>query len=89
MTKIKVEQLSSPGCTHCAAFERFWRSVEKDWPNVEYRNIDVTTPQGQETVQKYMILASPGIIVNGELFATGGVNKEKFLQKLKELSSGT
>jgi hypothetical protein len=38
-------------------------------------------------VQKYQIFASPGIIINGELFSTGGVNKEAFLEKLKELSS--
>ena len=39
-----------------------------------------------EMVKKYMIMASPGIIINEELFSTGGVNKEKFEAKLKELS---
>ena len=36
--------------------------------------------------QKYMILASPGIVINGELWASGGFDKEKFIVKLKELS---
>lgn len=67
-------------------FEEFWHSIEKDWPNVTFKKIDVTTIEGQAMAQKYMIFSSPGIIINGELFATGGFNKEKFVQKLKELS---
>ena len=54
---------------------------------MQYRNADVITPEGQELASKYMIMASPGIILNGELWSTGGFHKEKFVQKLKELSS--
>lgn len=81
-----MEELFSPGCHNCKLFEEFWHSIEKDWPNVHFRKIDVTTPEGQELVQKYMIFATPGIILNGELWSTGGFEKEKFLAKLKELS---
>lgn len=80
-----LEELVSPGCQICRQFEEFWHSIEKDWPNVTYRKIDVTTPEGMEMAQKYMIFASPGIIFNGKLFATGGFDKQKFVQKLKEL----
>lgn len=83
---IILEELSSPGCQHCAAFRAFWKTIEKDWPNVTYKDVSLTTPEGQEMVQKYMIFASPGIILNGELFSTGGVNQKEFLEKLKELS---
>ena len=51
-----------------------------------YKDISLTTPEGQEMVSKYMIFASPGIILNGELFSTGGVNQKEFVEKLKELS---
>jgi hypothetical protein len=61
--------------------------VEKDWPNVQHQALDVTTPEGGGLAGKYMIFASPGIILNQELFATGGVDKTKFLEKLKQLSS--
>lgn len=84
--KIIVEELSAPGCAHCKEFERFWHSIEKDWPNVEYKNVSVITPEGQEMAHKYMIFASPGIVINGELHATGGFNKQKLVEKLKELS---
>ena len=85
--KILLEELSSPGCHICAEFEHFWHSIEKDWPNVEYKKIDLTTPGGQEAVGKYMIMSSPGIIINGELFSMGGFDKNKFVEKLKDLSS--
>ena len=86
MKEVVLEELVSPGCHICKAFEEFWRSLEKDWPNVKYHKVDVTTPDGQEMAGKYMIFASPGIVLNGELFATGGFDKEKFTKKLKELS---
>ncbi len=86
MKSVVLETVSSPGCTHCAAFEEFWHSVEKDWPNVTYKNYDITTPQGMGLAQKYMILASPGIIINGELHATGGFDQAKFLDALKVVS---
>lgn len=85
--KILVQELSAPGCHICMEFEKFWHSIEKDWPGVEYQKIDVTTPEGQAMVSKYMIFASPGIIINGELFSTGGFSKQKFLERLKEISA--
>ena len=86
MKPVLLEELVSPGCHICKAFEEFWHIIEKDWPSVTYKKVDVTSPEGQEMAGKYMIFASPGIILNGELFATGGFDKNKFVDKLKELS---
>ena len=86
MKPIVLEELSSPGCHNCKAFEEFWHSVEKNWPNISYKNVSIMTPEGQEIAQKYMIFASPGIILNGELWATGGFDKEKFITRITELS---
>ena len=69
------------------SFLEFWKDAAKDWPNVNFKDISVITPEGQELVQKFMIFASPGIILNGELFQSGGFDKEQFIQKLKELSN--
>ena len=86
MKPIVLETVSSPGCTHCAAFEEFWLSIKKDWGNVLYKNHDITSPEGMELAQKHMIFASPGIIINGELHATGGFDKDTFLVALKKAS---
>lgn len=86
MQVVTLALLVAPGCHICRNFEGFWHSIEKEWPNVKFQRLDVTTTEGQEMAQKYMIFASPGIILNGELFATGGFDKEKFLLKIKALS---
>lgn len=83
--KIQIDLLSSPGCKHCKAFKEFWHSVEKEWPQVEFREISVTTPEGQELATKHLVFASPGIFLNGELVATGGFDKQDFMEKLKGL----
>jgi len=86
MKEIVLEELSSPGCTHCAAFKEFWDGEKVNWPNVTFKELSLLNPDGQEMVSKYQIFASPGIVINGELFATGGVDEAAFKQKLKELS---
>lgn len=86
MKQFVLEVLASPGCHICKTFEEYWHSIEKDWPNVLFRKLDITEPEGQEVAQKYMILASPGIVINGEFWASGGFDKDKFVEKLKELS---
>jgi glutaredoxin len=86
MKDILIEELSSPGCSHCKEFEAFWHSIEGQFLNVKYRDISIVTPEGMEMAGKYGILASPGIIINGELWASGGFDKDKFVKKLKEVS---
>ena len=86
MKQINLNLLTSPGCKICHSFLGFWQDAVKNWPNVNFKEISVVTPEGQELVQKYMIFASPGIILNGELFASGGFDRDQFLAKLKELS---
>lgn len=88
-TAITLDVLVAPGCHICHRFEEFWKTIEKDWLQVAHRTVEVTTPEGQELAQKFMIFASPGIILNGELWATGGFDEKKFVERLKELSGNT
>jgi glutaredoxin len=84
---IQLDLLTSPGCVHCKAFKDMWHEIEKGWPNVTYKETSVTTPEGQEMAGKYGIFSSPGIILNEEVWATGGFKRDEFLEKLKELSA--
>jgi len=84
--QIQLTELTSPGCHNCQKFKEFWEGASKDFPNVQFREVSLLEPEGQEMVQKYSIFASPGIIINDELFSTGGVDIDKFTAKLKELS---
>lgn len=87
MTDVFLVELSSPGCHNCAGFKAMWEEIKGDWPNVNFKEVSITETEGQELVQKHQIFASPGIILNDELFSTGGVNKDDFIKKLTELSN--
>lgn len=86
MKEVSLLEVSTPGCQHCAAFKAFWEEIKGDWPNVNFKEVSITEPEGQELIQKHQIFASPGIIINDELFATGGIDKGAFVKKLEELS---
>ena len=84
MNKIKF--LTMVGCHNCEEVKKIFNEVMPEFKDkVEVIEINMTTPEGQELVQKYSIMASPGIIINDELFSTGGVNREKLVEKLKSL----
>ncbi len=81
----KIQFLTMVGCHNCEAAKKIFDEVLPDFSNIEVDEIDITTDEGQQLVQKYGVMASPGIIINDELFSTGGVNKDKLVEKLKSL----
>ncbi len=89
MEKISLQVLTSPNCTHCHAFLLYWQEEGKKWPNVAMSEVSVMTPEGQTAAMQYHIFASPGIIINNELFASGGFDKKELEEKLTALSNIT
>lgn len=87
MKNITLEVLTAPSCSHCHEFLEFWKSISAEWPNITMKEFSVITPEGQAMVGEYQIFSSPAIILNKEVFASGGFNKEKFIEKVKELSA--
>ena len=84
----KIIFLTMVGCHNCEAAKAIFDEVMPDFKDtVEVEEIDITTEQGQELVSKYSVFASPGIIINDELFSTGGVDKEKLVEKLQSLTA--
>ena len=87
MSKIKIQELSTSGCSHCAAAKKVLEEeIKPNFPDVEIEYIDMMSEQGQKMVQNYGIMSSPGIIVNEELFSVGGLDKNKLIEKIKSLS---
>ncbi len=83
---IKIQFLTMPGCHSCETVKQVLNEVMVDFKDkAEITEMDMTTPDGQELVQKYGIMASPGVIINDELFSTGGIDREKLVEKLKSL----
>lgn len=84
---ITIQLVSTPGCTHCEQVKKVLNEVKPQYPQMEIVELDATNPDGLELVGKYGILTSPGVIINGELFATGGLNKDAFIKKLDSLKN--
>ncbi len=82
---MKLQFLTMPDCHTCAKVKKIIEEIKPDFPDLEIEEIDITSEEGQKMVQKYGIMSSPGIIIEGELFSTGGVNKGKLVEKLKSL----
>ena len=87
MKPISLQVLKTPGCHICHNFLEFWEKHKAEYPNVTTEVLDVVeSEKAQELVQKFQIFSSPGIFLNGALWASGGYNENDFLAKLKELS---
>jgi len=86
MKIVVLETLSSPGCHNCTVFKEFWNGIRNNWQNVQLKEMSIITSEGLTMVEKHKIFSSPGIVLNGELFSTGVVDTDRFVQKLTELS---
>lgn len=70
---VTIQILTTPLCTSCAVVERML-----DKMGVKYELIDIT--KNPEVLQKYPIMAAPGVVINGKLEFVG-VPKEQELAK--------
>ena len=87
MAQIKIQEVSTPGCAHCVQAKKILEGeIKSQFPNVEFEYVEMMSEQGQKMIQEYGIMASPGIIINGELFSVGGLDKNKLIDKIKSLS---
>jgi len=84
---IKIQEVSTEGCHKCAEAKTILEEeIKPQFPNVEIEYIDMVSEQGQKMGQDHGIMSSPGIVINGELFSIGGLDKGKLIDKIKELS---
>ena len=87
MSNIKIQEVSSKGCVSCEVAKKLLKEeIAPNFPNVDIEYIDMLSEQGMKMVQDYGFMSSPGIIINGELFSSGGLNKEKLIEKIRSLS---
>ncbi len=84
---IKVQFLTAPGCLECERAKIIFQEVKKKFPDLKLQieKIDITTLKGLELAVEHSILSNPGIIINGELFSTGSLDKEKFINRILAL----
>lgn len=84
---IKVTLVRPEGCAHCAQVKAVLEKMKKDYPDLQVEDVDMESEEGQSMVQKYGIMASPGILINDEFFASGGATEDQFKKKFQELAN--
>lgn len=82
---IKVTLIRPSGCTHCSMVETTLKKLKKYYPSLSVEVIDMLSKKGQQLVKDYNIMASPGILINGEFFAMGGATEAQFKKKFEQL----
>lgn len=79
----KVQLVTSESCAHCMQAKEALDRIKKDMPGLQIETINLLKPRGQAMAQKYSIMASPGIIIDGKLAFQGGATEEQLRKALK------
>lgn len=83
---IDILFISVPNCVQCAKAKKVIETVQPDFPDLKVEYIDVT--QHPEILQQYRVLSAPGIVINGKLQYTGGLDETALREQLEKLSRG-
>jgi len=83
---IEVLFITVPNCAQCAKAKKLIEKVQPDFPDLKVEYLDVTVHP--EILQQYRVLSAPGIVLNGKLEYTGGLDEAAFRERLKKLSGG-
>lgn len=83
--KINLTLLTSIGCVKCAQTKEILKKIAPDFPELSIKEVDMTTPEGRELISKYVIMSSPGIIINNKLFSMGGTTEQELRNKLQTI----
>lgn len=79
---ITIQFITSLGCAECEKAKRILQEVKSVYRNIDIKEIDVMSQKGISLVTKYGIMASPGIIIDDELFSVGSLEKQKLLERI-------
>lgn len=72
---MKVQILTTPGCTSCIRVEKMLDKMK-----VKYEVVDIT--KNPKILEKYQVMSAPGIVINGKLEFSGVPKEEELKIKL-------
>lgn len=80
---MNIELLTMEGCDHCESAKVILGKLQKELPGLKVSIIDVA--EHPEVARKHMLMAAPGIVINGSLEFSGGVKEEALRRRVEEL----
>lgn len=79
-TPMEVKLLTMPGCEHCAGAKAALERLRSEFPGMMLDIIDVT--EHPEEAQRYGLMSAPGVVIDGKLVLSGGVDEKKLRARL-------
>jgi len=67
--------LVSPSCGACPSAKSLWKQLRVKY-SFSYREVDITTPDGQELANRHSVRAVPATIIDGRLTFVGVPGRE-------------
>ena len=80
-----VVLLYSPTCASCPAAKRLFKELRVKY-SFNYREVDITSPDGQELAERHSIRAVPATLIDGRLTFIG-VPSRQSVEKAFELKA--
>lgn len=77
---MEVKLLTMPGCEHCAGAKAVLERLRPEFPEMRIEIIDVT--EHPEEAQRYGLMSAPGVVIDGKLVLSGGVDEKKLRARL-------
>ncbi|WHZ14600.1 MAG: uncharacterized protein OJF52_001439 [Nitrospira sp.] len=65
-----ITLLHSPTCGACPSAKRLWKELRVKY-SFNYREVDITTTDGQELANRHSVRAVPATIIDGRLTFVG------------------
>jgi glutaredoxin len=74
-TMPNITLLVSPSCGACPSAKSLWKQLRVKY-SFSYREVDITTPDGQELANRHSVRAVPATIIDGRLTFVGVPSRE-------------
>lgn len=78
----EVMILKTQGCISCAQASRIVNKIKEE-EKLRFKVKEIDVLQNPEILQKYPILSSPGIVIDGKLEFAGMPSEKKLRERLK------
>ncbi|HXG35385.1 MAG TPA: thioredoxin family protein [Dehalococcoidia bacterium] len=73
MSKISLEIYVEQGCFACQRSLQIAEQIQKNFPNVEVRTVDISHDGG---TYSHLVTATPTFVLNGRVFSLGNPDAE-------------
>src|SRR6476660_2390842 len=71
-----ITLLVSPSCGACPSAKSLWKQLRVKY-SFSYREVDITTKDGQELADRHSVRAVPATIIDGRLTFVGAPSRER------------